>query len=232
MQDNDDLESSQSSTASQTAAPDRSNNSTGSSTSDTAYGANRSAQSDFDPNSPLSRLGVAPGELLTDAIQRVRMVSGFVALFYTILVVVTVVLAIVLLMPDLFWALDRNSPILMNTARIFIALVAFAAGLGALAVGLIHVRINETMQADEILIDDIRDQILIQLQAAKYNLEELTERFKLPKEAPAAGALEYMEIAKRIGPLVSLLLNKERSILTLGVEGLKFFQLVKKVLNK
>ncbi len=228
MQDNDDLESSESSTASQTAAPDRSSYSTRSSSGDTANG----AQIEFDPNSPLSRLGIAPGELLTNAIQRVRMVIGFVGLFYTILVAVTVVLAIVLLLPDLFWAMDRSSPILMNTARIFIALVAFAAGLCALAVGLIHVRINESMQADEIMIDDIRDQILIQLQAAKYNLEELTERFKLPKEAPAAGALEYMEIAKRIGPLVSLLLNKERSILTLGVEGLKFFQLVKKVLNK
>ncbi len=224
MQDNDDLESPESSTVSQTVPPNRSPFEPG-----TAPGA---AAVEFDPNSPINRLGIAPGELLTDAIKRVRMVIVFVGMFYTTLVVVTVVLAIVLLAPDVFWAMDRNSPILMNAARIMIALVAFAVGASALAIGWLHVRINETMQADEILIDDIRDQILIQLQAAKYHLEDLTERFKIPKEAPAAGPLEYMEIAKRIGPLVSLLLNKERSILTLGVEGLKFFQLVKKVLNK
>ncbi|MBP6747550.1 hypothetical protein KA344_20140 [bacterium] len=169
---------------------------------------------------------------LAEAIEKVRFVTLLVGYFYTGLVVLLSVVAIILLAPVAIAFLDQHSPILMMAARIMISLVAFALGVGAWIILLNHWRINDGMETAEILIDSIRDQTLIQMQAARFNLEDLTERLRFPKEAQAAGPLEYIEMAKQIGPLLSLLMAKERSILTLGVEGLKFFQLVKKVLNK
>lgn len=169
---------------------------------------------------------------LADAIDKVRLVTMLVGYFYVGLVALLSVVSIILLAPVAISFLDQHSPILMSTARVLISLLAFALGIGAWLILLYHWRINDGMETAEILIDGIRDQTLIQMQAARYNLEELTERLRFPKEAQAAGPLEYIEMARQIGPLLSLLMAKERSILTLGVEGLKFFQLVKKVLNK
>ena len=169
---------------------------------------------------------------LAEAIEKVRFVTLLVGYFYIGLVALLSVAAVILLAPLAIAFLDQHSPILMMAARIMISLVAFALGIGAWLILLNHWRINDGMETAEILIDSIRDQTLIQMQAARFNLEDLTERLRFPKEAQAVGPLEYIEMAKQIGPLLSLLMAKERSILTLGVEGLKFFQLVKKVLNK
>ncbi|MFA7338331.1 MAG: hypothetical protein WC028_16205 [Candidatus Obscuribacterales bacterium] len=169
---------------------------------------------------------------LAEAIEKVRFVTLLVGYFYIGLVALLSVVAVILLAPVAIAFLDQHSPILMMAARIMISLLAFALGVGAWIILLNHWRINDGMETAEILIDSIRDQTLIQMQAARFNLEDLTERLRFPKEAQAAGPLEYIEMAKQIGPLLSLLMAKERSILTLGVEGLKFFQLVKKVLNK
>ncbi|CAN5306755.1 hypothetical protein BH11CYA1_BH11CYA1_38710 [soil metagenome] len=175
---------------------------------------------------------ISISEQLNAAIQLIRRVSMYAGYFYTGLVVLLSVLAIILLAPVAIGFLDQHSPILMMTARIMISLLAFALGVGAWIILLNHWQINDGMETAELMIDDIRDQALIQMQAARFNLEELTERLRFPQESQAAGPLEYIEMAKQIGPLLSLLMAKERSILTLGVEGLKFFQLVKKVLNK
>lgn len=169
---------------------------------------------------------------LAEAIEKVRFVTLLVGYFYIGLVALLSVVAVILLAPVAIAFLDQHSPILMMAARIMISLLAFALGVGAWIILLNHWRINDGMETAEILIDSIRDQTLIQMQAARFNLEDLTERLRFPKEAQAAGPLEYIEMAKQIGPLLSLLMAKERSILTLGVEGLKFFQLVTKVLNK
>ena len=176
------------------------------------------------------QLSISAG--LAEAIEKVRFVTLLVGYFYIGLVALLSVAAVILLAPLAIAFLDQHSPILMMAARIMISLVAFALGIGAWLILLNHWRINDGMETAEILIDSIRDQTLIQMQAARFNLEDLTERLRFPKEAQAAGPLEYIEMAKQIGPLLSLLMAKERSILTLGVEGLKFFQLVKKVLNK
>ncbi len=181
-------------------------------------------------NSQMQALSISAE--LAEAIEKVRFVTILVGYFYTGLVVLLSVVAVILLAPVAIAFLDQHSPILMMAARIMISLVAFALGIGAWIILLNHWRINDGMETAEILIDGIRDQTLIQMQAARFNLEDLTERLRFPKEAHAAGPLEYIEMAKQIGPLLSLLMAKERSILTLGVEGLKFFQLVKKVLNK
>jgi hypothetical protein len=179
-----------------------------------------------------SQVQVSISAELAEGIEKVRFVTLLVGYFYIGLVALLSVVAVILLAPVAIAFLDQHSPILMMAARIMISLVAFALGIGAWIILLNHWRINDGMETAEILIDSIRDQTLIQMQAARFNLEDLTERLRFPKEAQAAGPLEYIEMAKQIGPLLSLLMAKERSILTLGVEGLKFFQLVKKVLNK
>ncbi|MDP3508122.1 MAG: hypothetical protein Q8T09_09045 [Candidatus Melainabacteria bacterium] len=179
-----------------------------------------------------SQVQVSISAELAEAIEKVRFVTLLVGYFYIGLVALLSVVAVILLAPVAIAFLDQHSPILMMAARIMISLVAFALGIGAWIILLNHWRINDGMETAEILIDSIRDQTLIQMQAARFNLEDLTERLRFPKDAQAAGPLEYIEMAKQIGPLLSLLMAKERSILTLGVEGLKFFQLVKKVLNK
>jgi hypothetical protein len=183
-------------------------------------------------NSQMPAIAPSISAELAEGIEKVRFVTILVGYFYIGLVALLSVLAVILLAPVAIAFLDQHSPILMMTARIMISLVAFTLGIGAWIILLNHWRINDGMETAEILIDRIRDQALIQMQAARFNLEDLTERLRFPKEAHAAGPLEYIEMAKQIGPLLSLLMAKERSILTLGVEGLKFFQLVKKVLNK
>ena len=186
----------------------------------------------IEPSSGSEMQVISISEQINEAIQLVRKVSMYAGFFYTGLVILLSVLAVILLAPVAIGFLDQHSPILMMTARILISLLAFGLGVGAWIILLSHWRINDGMETAEILIDDIRDQALIQMQAARFNLEDLTERLKFPQEAQAAGPLEYIEMAKQIGPLLSLLMAKEKSILTIGVEGLKFFQLLKKVLNK
>lgn len=192
-----------------------------------------SAQALYNPDVVYSS-GIAPSELLSEISYQVRKVIGLVGLFYTALVILVSVLAVSLLAPDVFYFIDRHSPLLMDIARVLVSLVAIAAGVAALSVWLVHGRIRDDLELAEMRLDGIRDQTLIQLQAARFNLEELTERLKSPKESGGApvSPLDYIELARQIGPLLSLLVAREKSILTLGVEGLKFFQTVKKVLNK
>lgn len=173
-----------------------------------------------------------PSEILNEATRKVRLTMALVSLFYTGVLILLVVASIVLLAPNLIKFLDHNSPIVINTGRILVSLIAIVFGAGAIAVALAHHRINESMAVAEGQIDTIRDHALIQMQATRYNLDELNEKLSFPKEQHAAGPLEYIELAKKIGPLFSLLMAKERSIVTLGVEGLKFYQSLKKILNK
>jgi hypothetical protein len=173
-----------------------------------------------------------PSEILNEATRKVRLTMALVSLFYTGVLILLVVASIVLLAPNLIKFLDHNSPIVINTGRILVSLIAIVFGAGAIAVALAHRRINESMAVAEGQIDTIRDHALIQMQATRYNLDELNEKLSFPKEQHAAGPLEYIELAKKIGPLFSLLMAKERSIVTLGVEGLKFYQSLKKILNK
>lgn len=173
-----------------------------------------------------------PSEILNEATRKVRLTMALVSLFYTGVLILLVVASIVLLAPNLIKFLDHNSPIVINTGRVLVSLIAIVFGAGAIAVALAHRRINESMAVAEGQIDTIRDHALIQMQATRYNIDELNEKLSFPKDQHAAGPLEYIELAKKIGPLFSLIMAKERSIVTLGVEGLKFYQSLKKILNK
>lgn len=173
-----------------------------------------------------------PSEILNEAMAKVRLTIALVGLFYTGLVILLVVASIALLAPDVIKFMDHNSPVVINSGRILISLIAIIFGVGAVAVGLAHRRIHDSMVVAEGQIDNIRDRALIQMQATRYNLDELTEKLSFPKDQHAAGPLEYLEVAKKVGPLLSLLMAKERSMVTLGVEGLKFYQSLKKILNR
>lgn len=175
-----------------------------------------------------------PSEILAETMAKVRLTIFFVGIFYTGLVILLVVSAIVLLAPNVIQLIDHNSPIVMNTGRILISLIAIACGAVALLIGLSHRKVNESMALAEGQIDIIRDRALIQMQATRYNLDDLTERLRMPtvSNQQAAGPLEYIELIKKAGPLLNILLAKERSLVTLGMEGLKFYQSLKKVLGR
>jgi len=177
-------------------------------------------------------LVLLPGQILTEAIARLRFTIVLVSFFYSGLFFVFGILAICLVAPNILYFLDRSSPILLDTAKIMISLVALTLALGAIAVTIKHNELTSRLALAEVLIDHIQDVALIQLQSTRYTLEELTERLKFPKEPQHASAFDYLELAKKIGPVISLLMARERSVITIAVEGLKLFQALKKVFNK
>ncbi|MBS1997996.1 MAG: hypothetical protein JSS86_16850 [Cyanobacteria bacterium SZAS LIN-2] len=173
-----------------------------------------------------------PGQLLTDTIARLRFTIVLVSFFYSGLIFVVAILAVCLIAPNLLFWLDTNSPILINTARIIISLIAIGLAVACLVIAFKHRELTAKLATAEVMIDQIRDVALIQMQATRYNLEELSERLKFPKEASHPSPLDYIDLARRLGPVVQLLLAKERSVMTMAVEGLKLFQALKKVMNK
>jgi hypothetical protein len=172
-----------------------------------------------------------PGQILTDTIARLRFTIVLVSFFYSGLCFIVGILAVCLIAPNLLYMMDQTSPILLHTARVMIALVSFALGAACLLIIFKQRELTGKLALAEVMIDDIRDMALIQMQATRYTLEDLTDRLKF-NDHHQASPFDYIELAKRIGPVVSLLLAKERSVVTIAMEGLKLFQVVKKVLNK
>jgi hypothetical protein len=173
-----------------------------------------------------------PGQILTDTISRLRFTIVIVSFFYSSLFFVIGIMAVCLVAPNILYWMDHNSPILLNTARIIVSLIAIALACACIVIGLKQRELTGQLAFAEVMIDNIRDLALIQMQATRYNLEELTERLKFPQEPSHASAFDYIELARKIGPVISLLMAKERSIMTIAVEGLKLFQVLKKVLHK
>jgi len=177
---------------------------------------------------------ILPGQILTDTIARLRFIIVIVSFFYSGLIFITAILAICLIAPNLLYWLDNNSPILINTARIIISLVALGMSLACIAVIFKQQDLTEKLAVAEVMIDQIRDLALIQMQATRYNMEDLAERLKFPKEHDGHGPspFDYIDLARRLGPVLQLLLAKERSVMTIAVEGVKLFSALKKVLHK
>jgi hypothetical protein len=169
---------------------------------------------------------------LTDTISRLRFTIVIVSFFYSSLFFVIGIMAVCLVAPNIFYWMDHNSPILLNTARIIVSLIAIALACACIVIGFKQRELTGQLAFAEVMIDNIRDLALIQMQATRYNLEELTERLKFPQEPSHPSAFDYIELAKRIGPVISLLMAKERSVMTIAMEGLKLFQVLKKVLHK
>lgn len=179
-----------------------------------------------------SPVAVMPSEILLLIMEKVRSTIMLVGWFYSGLVFLLCVAAVILLGPQFIWLADKNSPILMNMARIIVSLVAIGTSLGCFAVLLKSRELKLTLLEAEGQIDSLRDQAFLQLQATRYNLEDLTERLEFPKDKQSPSPLDYINVAKQLGPLLSLWNAKERSLVTLGVEGLKFYQALKKILNR
>jgi hypothetical protein len=174
---------------------------------------------------------VLPGQILTDTIARLRFTIVLVSMFYSGLCFIVGILAVCLLAPNVLYLMDRTSPILLHTARILIALVSFGLGAACLVIIFKQRELTSKLALAEVMIDNIRDMALIQMQATRYSLEDLTERLKF-NDHHHASPFDYIDLAKRIGPVISLLMAKERSVVTIAMEGLKLFQVIKKVLNK
>jgi hypothetical protein len=174
---------------------------------------------------------VLPYQILTDTIARVRFTIMLVGFFYTGLCFVVCVLAVCLIAPNLFFMVDQTSPILLHTAQVITSLVALAMGVACLVIIFKQRELTYKLATAEVLIDGIRDVALIQMQAARYSLEDLTERLQF-RHHHEASPLDYIDLAKRIGPMISLLMSHERSAITLAMEGFKLYQVIKKVLNK
>lgn len=175
---------------------------------------------------------VLPSEILLLIMEKVRSTIMLVGIFYSFLIVFFVVTAIILLAPNFVWLADRNSPILMIAAQILISLLAIGTALACFAVLVKSRELKLSLVEAEGQIDDLRDQAFLQLQATRYNLEDLTEKLEFPKDKHNPSPLDYINVAKQLGPLLSLWNAKERSLVTLGVEGLKFYQALKKILNR
>ncbi len=174
---------------------------------------------------------VLPGQILTETIARLRFTIVLVSMFYSGLCFVVGIVAVCLIAPNLLFMMDQTSPILLHSARVIIALVSFVLGCACIAVIFKQRELTYKLALAEVMIDNIRDLALIQMQATRYTLEELTERLKF-HEHHDPSPFDYIDLAKRIGPVISLLLAKERSVMTIAVEGIKLFQVLKKVLHK
>jgi len=175
-----------------------------------------------------------PGQILTDTIARLRFIIVLVSFFYSGLIFITAILAVCLITPNILFWLDTNSPILINTARIIISLLALALSFACIGVIFKERELTEKLAVAEVMIDQIRDVALIQMQATRYNMEELSERLKFPKDPHGhqPSPFDYIDLARRLGPVLQLLLAKERSVMTIAVEGVKLFSALKKVLHK
>lgn len=175
---------------------------------------------------------IKPGEILMLAQQKLRLVAILLGWFYSGLIFLTVFLAICLLAPNVIYAIDHNTPWLMHFARLLVSLVAVVLALGCVAICVFHQHINAALEDKEYEIDAVRDMTLIQMQATRYNLEELTEKLSFPEHKEAPSPLDYINVAKKIPAFLALITSPERNLVTIGVEGLKFFQAVKKILNR
>lgn len=175
---------------------------------------------------------ILPSEILLSIMAKIRMTIVYVGWFYSSLFFLLVVMSIVLLGPGVVWFTNQSSSILINFARIAISLVALAAGVGCIAIACMHTKLKTSLVEAELMIDVLRDQAFLQIQNMHYNLEELTQKLAFPVEKSSPSPLDYIEVAKKIGPLIALFTSKERSLVTLGVEGLKFYQSLKKILNR
>jgi hypothetical protein len=193
------------------------------------------ANSDIDFESEqyqMHRVAILPGQILTETIYRLRRTVVYVGIFYSCLFYVIGILAVCLLAPDVLYLMDRTSPILINLARIAISLLSIGLAFVCIGIALQERGLTSKLALAEVMIDTLRDQALIQMQATRYNLEDLTERLKFPKEESHVTPFDYIDLAKKIGPVIGLLMAKERSVVTLTMEGLKLFQALKKVLKK
>ena len=175
---------------------------------------------------------ILPSQVLMMIMEKVRTTIMLVGWFYSGLVFLLCAAAVILLAPEFIWLSDKSSPVLMNFARLAVSLVAIVVGLGSLVVLVKAGQLKGNLVEAEGLIDNIRDQAFLQIQATRYNLEDLTEMLEFPKEKQSPSPLDYIDVAKKLGPLLSLWNSKERSLVTLGVEGLKFYQSLKKILNR
>ena len=164
-----------------------------------------------------------PGQILTETISRLRFTIVLVSLFYSGLIFITGILAVCLIAPNLLYWIDRNNPILLHTARILISLIALGLALACVVIGIKQRELTGKLALAEEKIDYIRDMALIQMQATRFTLEDLTARLKFPKEKGQPSPFDYIELARKVGPVIQLLLAKERSVVTLAVEGLKLF---------
>lgn len=187
----------------------------------------------YEPTAPQSdEMALLPGQVLISVMEKVRTTMLLVGWFYSALGFLLAVGAIILLAPGLFWLTDKSSPILINFAQVAISLVSIGLALGCVVIAFYHVRLKNQLVEAEGLIDNIRDRAFLQMQATRYNLEDLTEKLAFPKEKNSPTPFDYIDVAKKVGPLLALWNSKERSLVTLGVEGLKFYQSLKKILNK
>lgn len=174
---------------------------------------------------------VLPSQALLMVMDKVRTTIILVGFFYSALAFLLAALAVILLAPGAYWMINKSSPILLWVAQLGISGIALVFALGCLVIGLNHKKLQAQLTEAENLIDSLRDRAFLQIQATRYNLEDLTERLSFPKETHSPSPLDYIDVAKKIGPLLSLWNAKERSLVTLGVEGLKFIQALKKILK-
>jgi hypothetical protein len=174
---------------------------------------------------------IMPSSILPLAMQKIRLVIGLTGLFYTALTAICLIGAVAILAPDLIYMLDRSSPILMVIAQIAIALLAFATGIGALAVIYYQPRITNILVQAEAEIDDTRDIALIQLQSTRFTIEELTTKLKHPSVTVDLNPMDYLQAAKSLAPLLSLINAKERNLMELGKAGYKAFRAIKRIMR-
>jgi hypothetical protein len=171
------------------------------------------------------------GELLADAMSKLRLVIALVGMFYTAVAVLTIFGALCLLLPDLFFVLGKSGNFLLNLAQIIMSLIALALGVCAIVVICYQRRITASLATAEVQVDTIRDIALIQLQSGRYSLEQLTEKLHFHPENNVSPS-DYVNVIQNIRPLISLLIGKERNVVNLGMAGLKFYQALKKILKK
>ncbi|MBX9938293.1 MAG: hypothetical protein K2Y32_03535 [Candidatus Obscuribacterales bacterium] len=180
---------------------------------------------------PAAAAVVLPSQALLMVMDKVRTTIILVGFFYSALGFLLAALALILLAPSAYWMINKSSPILLWVAQLGISGIALVFAIGCLVIGLSHKKLQAQLTEAETLIDNLRDRAFLQIQATRYNLEDLTERLTFPKESHSPSPLDYIDVAKKIGPLLSLWNAKERSLVTLGVEGLKFIQALKKILK-
>ena len=183
----------------------------------------------------MHRVAVLPGQVLTDTMERLAFTIKLVGLFYSALFFVLVILAIALLLPDLIFVINQKTPLLMILAKLAISLLSIGLGLACVLIFMQERGLTSKLALAEVMIDTLRDKTMINMRATRYNLEDLTERLKYPKEEEEGehrSPLAYIELARKIGPVVSLLMAKEKSVVTIAVEGVKLLNALKKVLKK
>jgi hypothetical protein len=184
----------------------------------------------------MHRVALLPGQILTDTMERLAFTIKLVGLFYSALFFVLVVLAIGLLLPDLIFVINQKTPLLMILAKLAISLLSIGMGLACVGLFLQERGLTSKLALAEVMIDTLRDKTMVNMRATRYNLEDLTERLKYPKEeeegAEHRSPLDYIELARKVGPVISLLMAKEKSVITIAVEGVKLLNALKKVLKK